>query len=141
MGDWLRHKLPDHVDVVGMLATERFVGQDGRPVRAEQSVVRRSDGTHSSSCYATAVDGPRTPLAAINVYRVRSGAPADVVDAAGGRRLDGAGEAATLLETAVGPTLQVAGPAFLVTLVVQGRSPPDDTWRTAARSALARLPS
>ncbi len=35
MGDWLRHKLPDHVDVAGMLATERFVGQDGRPVRAD----------------------------------------------------------------------------------------------------------
>ena len=33
MGDWLRHKLPDHVDVAGMLAAERFVGEDGRAVR------------------------------------------------------------------------------------------------------------
>jgi hypothetical protein len=112
-----------------------------RPVRAEQSVVRRGDGTRSTSCYATAVDGPRAPLAAINVYRVRSGTPAEFVRAAGGRPLGGAGEAATLLETAVGPTLQVAAPAFLVTVLVQGRSPPDETWRAAARAALARLPS
>jgi len=113
----------------------------GRPVRVEQSVVRRGDGTRSTSCYATAVDGRPAPLAAINVYRVRSGTPTEFVRAAGGRALTGAGEAATLQETAAGPTLQVAGPAFLVTLVVQGRSPPDDAWRAAARAALARLPS
>lgn len=35
MGDWLRHKLPDHVDVAGMLAAERFVGEDGRAVRED----------------------------------------------------------------------------------------------------------
>ena len=113
----------------------------GRAVRAEQSVVRRTDGTQSTSCYATAVDDPGTPVAAINVYRVRSGTPAEFVGAARGRPLVGTGEAAVLLETAAGPTLQVAGPAFLVTLVVQGRSPPDESWRAAARSALARLPS
>ncbi len=33
MGDWLRHKLPDRVDVTGMLAAGRFVGADGQPVR------------------------------------------------------------------------------------------------------------
>jgi hypothetical protein len=113
----------------------------GRPVRVEQSVVRRDDGTRSTSCYAGAVDGKPAPLAAINVYRVRSGTPTEFVRAAGGRTLSGAGEGATLLETAAGPTLQVAAPAFLVTLVVQGRSPPDDAWRAAARTALARLPS
>ncbi len=113
----------------------------GRPVRVEQSVVRRDDGTRSTSCYAGAVEGKPAPLAAINVYRVRSGTPSEFVRAAGGRALGGAGEAATLLETAAGPTLQVAGPAFLVTLVVQGRSPPDEAWRAAARAALARLPS
>jgi hypothetical protein len=63
------------------------------------------------------------------------------VRAAGGRPLASTGEAATLLETAAGPTLQVAGPALLVTLVVHGRSPPDDAWRSAARAVLARLPS
>jgi hypothetical protein len=113
----------------------------GRPVRVEQSVVRRDDGTRSTSCYAAAAGGKPAPLAAVNVYRVRSGTPAEFVRAAGGRALSGAGQAATLLETAAGPTLQVAGPAFLVTLVVQGRSPPDDAWRAAAQGALARLPS
>ena len=88
-----------------------------------------------------ALDGPPTPLAALNVYRVRSGTPAEFVRAGGGRALQGAGEAATLLETAGGPTMQVAGRSFLVTLVVQGRSPPDAAWRAAARAALARLPS
>ncbi len=33
MGAWLRHRLPEHVDVPGMLAQERFVDEDGRPVR------------------------------------------------------------------------------------------------------------
>lgn len=113
----------------------------GRPVRTEQSVVRRADGTRSTSCYAVTADRPRAPLAAINVYRVRSGTPAEFVAAARGRPLNGAGAAAALLETAAGPTLQVAGATFLVTLVVQGRSPPDGAWRAAARSALARLPS
>jgi hypothetical protein len=112
----------------------------GRPARAEQSVVQRADGTRSAGCYAAAVDGPRAPSAAINVYRVQSGTPAEFVQAAGGRALAGVGEAATLLETGAGPTLQVAGPAHLVTLVVQGRSPPDGAWRAAARAALARLP-
>ena len=32
MGDWLRHRLPEHVDVAAMLAQERFVDEDGRPV-------------------------------------------------------------------------------------------------------------
>ena len=111
-----------------------------RPVRAEQAVVRRADGTRSTSCYVGPADGPREPLAAINVYRVRAGTPAEVVRAAGGRALPGLGEAAALLETAAGPTLQVASPRFLVTLLVQGRSPPDDAWRAAARAALTRLP-
>lgn len=35
MGAWLRHKLPEHVDVAGMLADRRFVDADGRPVRDE----------------------------------------------------------------------------------------------------------
>ncbi len=35
MGAWLRHRLPDHVDVQGMLAQERFVDETGRAVRDE----------------------------------------------------------------------------------------------------------
>lgn len=33
MGAWLRHRLPEHVDVPGMLAQERFVDEDGRALR------------------------------------------------------------------------------------------------------------
>lgn len=33
MGAWLRHRLPEHVDVPGMLAQQRFVDEDGRAVR------------------------------------------------------------------------------------------------------------
>ncbi|WP_282947264.1 pseudouridine synthase [Cellulomonas endometrii] len=33
MGAWLRDRLPEHVDVPGMLADQRFVDEDGRPVR------------------------------------------------------------------------------------------------------------
>lgn len=33
MGAWLRDRLPEHVDVAGMLAAGRFVGEDGRAVR------------------------------------------------------------------------------------------------------------
>ncbi|WP_201791337.1 pseudouridine synthase [Aeromicrobium sp. PE09-221] len=32
MGDWLRSRLPDHVDAVGMLRDQRFVYDSGRPV-------------------------------------------------------------------------------------------------------------
>jgi len=123
-----------------LLDTAQLGALLGRPVRAENAAVRRADGARSISCYAGAADGPREPLAAINVYRVRAGTPAEAVHAAGGRALPGLGEAATLLETAAGPTLQVASPRFLVTLMVHGRSPPEDAWRAAARAALARLP-
>lgn len=33
MGAWLRHRLPEHVDVPAMLAEGRFVDEAGRPVR------------------------------------------------------------------------------------------------------------
>ncbi|HEY0188010.1 MAG TPA: pseudouridine synthase [Cellulomonas sp.] len=33
MGAWLRERLPERVDVAGMLAAGRFVAEDGRPVR------------------------------------------------------------------------------------------------------------
>lgn len=32
LADWLRHKFPEHVDVAGMLAGQRFVYDDGSPV-------------------------------------------------------------------------------------------------------------
>ena len=64
----------------------------GGPVRPpEQGTVRRSDGTRSSSCVATA---GYDPVAMINVYTVRAGTPADYVRAggsAGRRELPGVG--------------------------------------------------
>ena len=35
MGAWLRDRLPEQVDVAAMLADERFVDEDGHPVRAD----------------------------------------------------------------------------------------------------------
>ena len=39
MGAWLRHRLPEHVDVADMLAQQRFVGEDGRAVREDDPFV------------------------------------------------------------------------------------------------------
>jgi tRNA pseudouridine32 synthase/23S rRNA pseudouridine746 synthase len=36
MGAWLRERLPEHVDVVAMLAGERFVDEDGQVVRDDE---------------------------------------------------------------------------------------------------------
>jgi hypothetical protein len=118
----------------------------GRPVRApEQAVVRRDDGSRSSGCYAAADAAEQEPeagpVAAVNVYRVRTGTPAAFVRAAaaGGRALTGAGEAAAVVDAVGGSTLQVAGRRFVVTVAVQGAAPDDRAWRAAARAALARL--
>ena len=35
MGDWLRDRLPEHVDVAAMLDAGRFVDDTGRAVRAD----------------------------------------------------------------------------------------------------------
>jgi hypothetical protein len=116
----------------------------GRPVRAPaQSVIRWHDGSRRTGCYVAAAGGGAAPVAAINVYRVRTGTPAQFVAtrAAGGRRLTGIGEGATVLDTVAGPTLQVASGRFVVTVVVRGRDPGDAAWRAAARHALARLPA
>lgn len=111
------------------------------PVRPpEQGTIRRSDGSHSSSCVATA---GRDPLALINVYAVRTGTPADYVRAggsAGRREIADVGEAAVVVDTQTGPTLQLASPRYLVTILVSGREPSDEAWRTAALAALSRLP-
>lgn len=37
MGEWLRDRLPEHVDVPGMLADGRFVTEDGRAVRDDDA--------------------------------------------------------------------------------------------------------
>ena len=130
--------LPDEC----LLNASEFGALVGGPVRPpEQGSVDRSDGSRSSSCVATA---GREPVAMINVYTVRAGTPADYVRAGGtsGRReLPGVGEAAIVIDTETGPTLQLASPRFLVTILVSGRTPSDEAWRAAALAALSRLPA
>jgi hypothetical protein len=124
-----------------LLNASEFGALVGGPVQPpEQATVARGDGSAGSSCVATS---GRDPVAMINVYRVRTGAPADYVRAGGGGRrvLAGAGQAAVLVDTAAGPTLQLASPTYLVTILVSGAVPGDDAWRAAAAAALARLPT
>jgi hypothetical protein len=106
----------------------------------KQGAVDRGDGSRSAACVVTA--GPE-PVALVNVYGVRTGTPADYVraaDAAGRRELPGIGAGAAVLGTAAGPTLQLAGKRYLVTILVSGSVPSDDEWRAAAEVALSRLP-
>jgi hypothetical protein len=115
-----------------------LVGEAVRPPK--QGTVARGDGSRSSSCVATAGS---EPLAMINVYAVHAGTPADYVAAgapAGRREIAGVGEAAVVVDTRTGPTLQLAGSRYLVTVLVAGRTPSDEAWRTAATAALSRLP-
>jgi hypothetical protein len=84
----------------------------------------------------------REPVAMINVYGVLSGTPADYVRAggtAGRRELPGVGEAAVVIDTQTGPTMQLASPRYLVTILVSGGTPSDEAWRAAAEAALSRL--
>ncbi len=132
---------PDVLADECLLDARRLGALLGARVRPpERSVVRRDDGSRSSACYAAAADGAPAPSAAVNVYRVRAGPPARFVRAAGGRALTGAGAAAAVLDTPAGPSLQVAGARYLVSVTVQGAEPDDAAWRAAARAALARLP-
>ena len=114
----------------------------GEPVEPpEQGSVARGDGSRSAGCVATVGS---EPVALVNVYAVRSGTPADYVRAggsAGRRELPGVGESAVVLGTAAGPTLQLAGERYLVTILVSGRAPSDAEWRAAAEAALSRLPA
>jgi hypothetical protein len=106
-----------------------------------QSTVDRGDRSRGAACVVTT---GAEPVALVNVYAVRSGSPADYVRAAGtaGRReLPGAGARAAVIGTAAGPTLQLAGERYLVTILVSGSTPSDEEWRAAAEAALPRLPT
>ena len=122
-----------------LLNASEFGALVGGAVRPpEEATVDRGDGSRGSSCVVTAGSDP---IAMINVYRVRTGTPADYVRAGGRRLLAGVGEAAAVIDTAAGPTLQLASPTYLVTILVSGRRPGDDAWRAAATAALSRLPT
>jgi hypothetical protein len=110
-------------------------GPVGKP--AEAAVVR-PDGSATRSCYAASRAGDPSPTAAINVYRVNRGTPAEFVRAAaGGRPLPGVGEAAVLLDTVGGTTLQVATPRYLVTVNVVDGTPSAERWAAAGRAVAA----
>ena len=105
-----------------------------------QGTVDRGDGSRGAACVVTAGS---EPVALVNVYAVRSGSPSDYVRAAGvgGRReLPGVGAGAAVIGTAAGPTLQLAGERYLVTILVSGSVPSDEEWRAAAEAALSRIP-
>lgn len=109
----------------------------------EQTDVTRDDGSTSSSCVATSARGFAEPLASINVYEPRDATPAEFVRSApeqGTTTLTGVGDAAALLDTANGVTLQLAGTQFVVTVSVADTAPAEDAWRAAATAALAALP-
>jgi hypothetical protein len=122
-----------NADELGLL-----VGEAVKP--PAQGTVKRPDGSTGSSCVATAGN---EPVAMINVYKVKAGSPADYVrapGAAGRHELPELGEAAVVVDTQAGPTLQLASPDFLVTILVAGRTPPDEAWHAAAVAVLTRLP-
>ncbi|MCW0216010.1 MAG: hypothetical protein OJJ54_21900 [Pseudonocardia sp.] len=105
------------------------------------STTTRPDGTTTHSCTATATEGDPRAIAAVNVYGVRDGTPADVVRAGAGRReMSEVGDAAAVVDTASGPTMQIASGTYLVTIAVAERRPSDAEWRAAGRAALSRLP-
>ena len=111
----------------------------GAPVeRTTMTSIPGVDERPNRGCVA--VEG-ENQLVLMNVYRVRSGTPADAVrgPADGRRPLDGVGEAAAIVAGRVGPSLQAAGQRHLVTLAVAYVDPSDDAWRAAGRAALARL--
>lgn len=131
----------DPIDDECLLNASEFGALVGSAVRPPaQSTVSRGDGSAGSSCVAV-TDGE--PVAMINVYRPDSGTPAEYVRAGGteGREeISGVGEAAVVIGTETGPTLQLAGESFLVTILVSGSTPDEDAWRDAATAALSRLP-
>lgn len=105
-----------------------------------ESVLRRPDGSVGRSCVAFA---GQDPAAMINVYRVRTGSPATYLragDASGRHELPELGAAAVVIPTSAGPILQVAGPTYLVTILVTRGEPSDDAWRAAGTAALTDLP-
>lgn len=132
---------PDVLPDECLLDAAQFTALVGRAVRPPAPVaVHRDDGSVGHACYADAAGEPPGPLAAINVYEVADGTPAGFVRAGGARRdLPGLGEAAAVVPTATGPTLQVATVRYLVTIAVLEGEPTDAAWRAAAAAVLARL--
>lgn len=112
----------------------------GEPAdRTAMTSIPQADGSSVRGCVAFRGENQ---LVLMNAYRVRNASPADAVHngpADGRRFLDGVGEDAAVVDSRVGPILQVAGRRFLVTVAVAGHVPSDDAWRTAGKAALDRV--
>jgi hypothetical protein len=124
--------------VADVLADECLLDADGFALLLESPVAPPANGGAPRSCATATTRGTPQALAAINVYGVRGGTPVDLLRS--GRPLTGLGDAAVVVETAGGPTLQVASGRYLVTIAVAERDPDDLRWRTAGARALAALP-
>lgn len=131
----------DVIDDECLLDAAAFAALLGGPVSAPaETAVVRPDGTSTRSCYALSRNGSPAPSAAVNVYRVNRGTPASFVRAAtGGRQVAGVGEAAVLLDTVGGTTLQVATARYLVTVTVVDGSPSAGQWAAAGRAVVAAV--
>ena len=124
-----------------LLDASGFAALLGGPVgKPAEAAVIRPDGSATRSCYAVSRAGSPTPTAAINVYGLNRGTPAAFVRAAaGGRPLSGVGEAAVLLDTVGGTTLQVATSRYLVTVNIVDASPSAERWRAAGKAVAAAV--
>lgn len=123
--------------VADVLTDECLLDAEGFGLLLESPVDPPTNGGEPRSCATAATRGTPRALAAINVYGVRGGAPVDLLRS--GRPL-AVGDAAVVVETAGGPTLQVAAGAFLVTIAVAEREPDEARWLEAGRRVVERLP-
>jgi hypothetical protein len=124
--------------VADVLDDECLLDAAGFALLVEAAVAPPTNGGGPRSCATAATRGTPRALAAINVYGVRDGVPTDLLRS--GRPLTGVGDAARVVETVGGPTLQVAAGAYLVTIAVAERDPDDGRWAEAGRRAVAHLP-
>ncbi|SDG99391.1 hypothetical protein [Pseudonocardia oroxyli] len=122
--------------VSDVLPDECLLDAEGFALLLEAPVAPPANGGDPPSCATATTRGTPRGLAAINVYGVRGGTPADLLRS--GRPLE-VGDAAVVVDTAGGPTLQVATGDRLVTIAVADREPDDARWVEAGRRAVAAL--
>jgi hypothetical protein len=130
--------VPDPVTDECVLTAAEVQALIGQPVdRTAMTSLPSTDGKSVRGCVAFRGENQ---LVLMNVYGTRDGTPADAVRNGSGTRraLDGVGEAAAVVDSKVGPTLQVAGKKFLVTIEAGFLTPSDDAWRAAGRAAVDR---
>jgi len=123
--------------VADVLADECLLDADGFALLLEAPVEPPATGGEPRACTTAATRGTPRALASVNVYGVRDGSPVDLLRS--GRELVGVGDAARVVETVGGPTLQIAAGEHLVTIAVAEREPDDGRWAEAAARAVAAL--